>query len=349
MFRLQLKAEEWSRFLWSLLISQIWWKTVNAGISYCLSRTIVNSVIESLITIGPDGNCWRSTLPLSDFFTFPPDLIHKHYSSLSSYFELRSQDGKAVPSDRHPITRVLRGETVSREVMCVKIRETGEIRYAMLSGTTFSINSENATYAVMNINDITDLILTQEQLRDQRNFINAIFDAQGAMVALLDKDGNVLKFNKTYELVTGLSASDTKGHHIWELLLPGEKERWLKRLAESHDRTVPVEYENFIRTRSGKERFIRWRNSVLTDKEGNITHIIATGIDLSDRLEAEERIKTLNSELQKRATDLEFANKELESFSYSVSHDLRSPLSTIGGFISLLKEDYESLFDAQGR
>ena len=312
-------------------------------------RTIVNSVIESLITIGPDGKLLEINPAAFRFLHIPPDLIHKHYSSLSSYFELRSQDGKAVPSDRHPITRVLRGETVSREVMCVKIRETGEIRYAMLSGTTFSINSENATYAVMNINDITDLILTQEQLRDQRNFINAIFDAQGAMVALLDKDGNVLKFNKTYELVTGLSASDTKGHHIWELLLPGEKEQWMKRLAESHDRTVPVEYENFIRTRSGKERFIRWRNSVLTDKEGNITHIIVTGIDLSDRLEAEERIKALNSELQKRATDLEFANKELESFSYSVSHDLRSPLSTIGGFISLLKEDYESLFDAQGR
>lgn len=312
-------------------------------------RTIVNSVIESLITIGPDGKLLEINPAAFRFLHIPPDLIHKHYSSLSSYFELRSQDGKAVPSDRHPITRVLRGETVSREVMCVKIRETGEIRYAMLSGTTFSINSENATYAVMNINDITDLILTQEQLRDQRNFINAIFDAQGAMVALLDKDGNVLKFNKTYELVTGLSASDTKGHHIWELLLPGEKERWLKRLAESHDRTVPVEYENFIRTRSGKERFIRWRNSVLTDKEGNITHIIATGIDLSDRLEAEERIKALNSELQKRATDLEYANKELEAFSYSVSHDLRSPLSTIGGFITLLKEDYESAFDAQGR
>jgi light-regulated signal transduction histidine kinase (bacteriophytochrome) len=70
--------------------------------------------------------------------------------------------------------------------------------------------------------------------------------------------------------------------------------------------------------------------------------------DVSERKQAEEKIKQLNENLEKRSAELELANKELEAFSYSVSHDLRAPLRAIDGFSRILLEDYAGKLDDEG-
>lgn len=70
--------------------------------------------------------------------------------------------------------------------------------------------------------------------------------------------------------------------------------------------------------------------------------------DITDRKQVEQQISKLNKELERRAMELENANKELEAFSYSVSHDLRSPLQNIDSFSLILMEDYANQLDAEG-
>lgn len=71
--------------------------------------------------------------------------------------------------------------------------------------------------------------------------------------------------------------------------------------------------------------------------------------DVTERHQAEEEIKRLNADLRRRATELDATNKELEAFSYSVSHDLRAPLRGIDGFSQALLEDYADKLDEQGK
>jgi signal transduction histidine kinase len=71
--------------------------------------------------------------------------------------------------------------------------------------------------------------------------------------------------------------------------------------------------------------------------------------EVTERKAAEERIHRLNEELQRRAAQLEAANKDLESFSYSVSHDLRAPLRAVDGYARMVEEDYATRLDEEGR
>jgi len=90
-----------------------------------------------------------------------------------------------------------------------------------------------------------------------------------------------------------------------------------------------------------------------TIERGRVVRVGGTISDVSDRRRAEEEIRTLNAELEQRVAartlELERANHELETFAYSVSHDLRAPLRAVDGFSKLVLDQYGEQLDEQGR
>ncbi len=104
-----------------------------------------------------------------------------------------------------------------------------------------------------------------------------------------------------------------------------------------------------IEAAAGEARFAQLRGEGLRDERGRVTCVAGTLQDVTAQQLLIEGLKESTAQLQERTAALEQANKELEAFSYSVSHDLRAPLQAIGGYSRILKEEYDGVLGEEGR
>ena len=114
----------------------------------------------------------------------------------------------------------------------------------------------------------------------------------------------------------------------------------------------PYDVEYRVITSTGEVRWIRTKAELTADSAGQPAFAMGMVQDITDRKHAEEKMRTLNAELERRVAArtaaLERANNELESFTYSVSHDLKAPLRAIDGYSTLLLQEHADQLDAEG-
>ncbi len=198
------------------------------------------------------------------------------------------------------------------------------------------------------INKSIHSILLERQVRTQQENIRKLslaVEQSPSTVVITDAKANIEYVNSKFTELTGYTKQE----------IIGQNPRILKSGA------VPdSEYEELWRTvTSGKEwhgEFLNrkkngelyWESasiSPLHNENGVITHYVAVEEDISERKRAEMEIEALNINLENRAQELEAANKELETFSYTISHDLRSPITIIQGFCQVLLDRHADQFD----
>ena len=135
---------------------------------------------------------------------------------------------------------------------------------------------------------------------------------------------------------------------MFEMVEPGHRRRLLRSMRASREQLTLWTVELPIRTRSGRVKWMRGQSVPTPLEDGSVTWD-GVMLDVSAQKQAEQAIQMLNERLerrvQERTAELSAAYKELESFSYSVSHDLRAPLRAIGGFSRLLLEEHASRLD----
>ena len=210
--------------------------------------------------------------------------------------------------------------------------------YRWLLWSARSVPGDQVIYA--SARDMTERRLIEEKLRLSEERLRLMVDSlRDYAVFMLSPDGKVMSWNPGAQRLHGYSPDEIIGQHF-SRFYPEEKiaEKFpdleLKLAAENgrHE-------EEGWRIRKDGSRF--WANVVITpmrNSQGELVGFVKVTRDVTLRKEAGERIERLNAELKGRADQLEAANKELESFSYSVSHDLRAPLRHIHGFVELLQK-----------
>ena len=199
--------------------------------------------------------------------------------------------------------------------------------------------------------DITEVKNTEGRLTAANRFLDSLIENLPVMVFI--KDARTLCYvrqNRACLNLLGLEHGDVIGKRDRDFL-PAEQADFIlakdrELLAAGQLIDIP---EQSIHTRVLGVRTLHTMKMPILDELGAPEFILGISVDITERKLAESAVRELNAALSAKAAQLEAANKELESFSYSVSHDLRAPLRAVDGFALMLEEDYkERPLDSEG-
>ena len=164
-----------------------------------------------------------------------------------------------------------------------------------------------------------------------------IYRLSSVAICISSPDGTVIMANNECCRFLGYTENELKGLLLEEITHPDDLERAnrFREMVRSGDLSANSREERFLR-KDGSTTWGQVSDNRFYGKDGATFGLITVIQDINDKKLAETTLMKAEARLAARVVELEAANSELESFNYSVSHDLRSPLTTIGGFCELL-------------
>jgi PAS domain S-box-containing protein len=205
------------------------------------------------------------------------------------------------------------------------------------------------------LDDMADSLQARhsEAVRAEARFTNIVNMAADAIISV-DEEQRIIIFNYGAEQIFGYTSAEMLGQPL-SILLPERythaHHQHVRQFAKATDvsRHMNRRPDIFGRRKDGNEFFAE--ASISRAQENGKMVFTVFLRDISERKEAEEQIRQLNINLERRVTErtaeLAAANEELEAFSYSVSHDLRTPLRAIDGFSQVIVEDFANKIEPQ--
>ena len=247
-----------------------------------LLRTIVNSEPECVKMLGRDGKLLDmnpaglamieadSPTEAIDKSVYP--LIHTDYRQ--AFIDLTESIFEGKSGKLEFKLTGLKGTTRWLETNAVPLKEGNKIA-ALLAVTR----------------DITQRKQAELQLQQERDFSKTIIDTVGALVAVLNRQGVIVGFNRTCERVTGYSFAEVAGKTVWDFLIPPEEKAATKAVFKRLLEGLHNQHENYWLSKDGHKNLISWSNTASLDAQGEIEFVIATGIDITQQRRVWNRLE----------------------------------------------------------
>jgi diguanylate cyclase (GGDEF)-like protein/PAS domain S-box-containing protein len=133
---------------------------------------------------------------------------------------------------------------------------------------------------------------TERALQWERDFNAAVINTAGCLIVVLDRHGRIVEFNRTCERVTGYRAAAVRGRTFWDFLIMEEERDEVERMFSGLIAgRFPVTHENYWVGKDGGRHLISWSNTALIDERSAVEFVIATGIPVTEKRQAEEALR----------------------------------------------------------
>jgi PAS domain S-box-containing protein len=199
--------------------------------------------------------------------------------------------------------------------------------------------------------DITERKRIEEALGREKIIIDTAIESVPGVFYVLDREGHFIRWNSHFSEFLGITDEEFHSRYPNVLSIIHEEDRGnMARKVESAFRKGYDEVEARMVGAGGLAHFFFTAKRMIVEDS---SYLVGVGVDITERQVAEEAVRNINESLEQRVlertAELETANKELEAFSYSVSHDLRAPLRAMDGFSQAIVEDYADKLDDSGK
>jgi len=302
------------------------------------NRRLLEASLDPLVTIGPDGKITDVNEATEAVTGYPrAELIGKDFAN---YFT-------NPQAAREGYERVFREGLVRDYPLEIRHRD-GRVTPVVYNASVYRDEAGQVIGVFAAARDITAQKRAEAELRQMSRLIDLAPDA----IFIRGRDGTIRSWNRGAEQMYGWSGEEALGHISHDFLAT----RFPVSLAELEDRMArdgSWEGELIHSRRDGAQIVVASRQVLGREERGEPTDVLEMNSDITERKRADDELRRLKGELEERVVmrtaQLEAANKELESFAYSVSHDLRAPLRAIDGFCQILVTEHAPGLDGEPR